>query len=486
MAAVGIAIRAALARLGFSDEAATSIQVDQGLSTLDEFELLSDSDVSDLCKVVRRPGGTVAAVGAPGGQVANPGISVSMRAETNLKLACYFLRYGTRTSRVTVPADITLDNVRALKEYRDWEKAHDDVDPHELKRDWPRNMENLEEYLRGCLGSISRIPLAYVVRENLEAQLVAPAGGYASRQDELVARAPIVDANGEFLPTYLQDRAEVWEKIAAITRESDCWTYVRPAQRTRDGRMAFQNLDGHYLGVNNVDNMSTLAESKLTSTIYDGEKRRWNFEKYVKVHVDQHAILEGLVEHGYSGIDQRSKVRYLMNGIRTRELDPVKTRILSDATLRNDFDACVNLYKDYITQNPSLNKIPRVQIAAVHQSDDGDDGNEADMSVEDRYYNTAEYRQLTTAQKLGLKLKRKKRGSGGAGGRKRKAERGRGKPAKLSIDKRSIKALAAALKAGDEETAESDSDGEEPPSKKAKSGSNRHNKNLIRNKTRSD
>ena len=174
MAAVGIAIRAALARLGFSDQAAMSIQVDQGLSTLEEFELLSDSDISDLCKVVRRPGGTVAAVGVPGGQVANPGIAVSLRAETNLKLACYFLRCRTRTSRLTVPADITLENVRDLKEYRDWEKAHEDVEPPELKRDWPRNMENLEEYLRGCLGSISRIPLAYVLHHQGETASTVP------------------------------------------------------------------------------------------------------------------------------------------------------------------------------------------------------------------------------------------------------------------------------------------------------------------------
>jgi hypothetical protein len=50
------------------------------------------------------------------------------------------------------------------------------------------------------------------------------------------------------------------------------------------------------------------------------------------------------------GIDQRSKVRHLIRGIKTKTLDTVKSQILSSATLWNDFDACVNLYQDYIAQ----------------------------------------------------------------------------------------------------------------------------------------
>jgi hypothetical protein len=87
--------------------------------------------------------------------------------------------------------------------------------------------------------------------------------------------------------------------------------------------MAYCGLRGHYLGVKNVDNMSTMAETKLTTTLYHGEKRRWDFEHSAKVHTDQHAILQGLVEHGYAGIDERSKVRHLVAGIKTNMMDPV-------------------------------------------------------------------------------------------------------------------------------------------------------------------
>ena len=80
----------------------------------------------------------------------------------------------------------------------------------------------------------------------------------------------------------------------------------------------------------------------LQQTTYQGEKRRWNFEKYSRLHKEQHIILEGLVEFGYSGIDSRSKVRYLLGGIKTLELDSVKTQIMSSPALRSDFDGCVS------------------------------------------------------------------------------------------------------------------------------------------------
>ena len=43
-----------------------------------------------------------------------------------------------------------------------------------------------------------------------------------------------------------------------------------------------------------------------------------------------------------------------MAGIKTKVLDPVKTQIMASAMLRNLFDACVNIYKDFIEQSDDL------------------------------------------------------------------------------------------------------------------------------------
>ena len=80
--------------------------------------------------------------------------------------------------------------------------------------------------------------------------------------------------------------------------------------------------------------------------------------------MDQHSILEGLKGHGHAGIDDGSKVCHLIAGIKTSALDSVKTRIMSDAALRTDFEACVNLYKDFIKQSSALQN-PVIGISAA-------------------------------------------------------------------------------------------------------------------------
>ena len=118
-------------------------------------------------------------------------------------------------------------------------------------------------------------------------------------QDELIAFEHLVNLPLHILP------------IAPPFGRS-YWTYVHPMQCTQDGRLGYNGSKVTTWVVNNVDNMSTHAEHKLETVNYTGGKGNWNFAKYVKLHKDQHAILEGLVGHGYSGIDACSKVQHLL------------------------------------------------------------------------------------------------------------------------------------------------------------------------------
>jgi hypothetical protein len=92
--------------------------------------------------------------------------------------------------------------------------------------------------------------------------------------------------------------------------------------RTRDGRDDYMLLFDHFLGTNNVGNMGSAAETKLTVTRYNGEKKRSTLKTYVRIHTEQHSVLNRLKDYGYTGIDNSSKVRhYLLKGIKTTELD---------------------------------------------------------------------------------------------------------------------------------------------------------------------
>ena len=73
----------------------------------------------------------------------------------------------------------------------------------------------ISEWLKGC-PSVSKIPLAYVIHEEEEVpdQANDLPGNYTTIQEELIMQAPIRTANGTYTPTFLTDRATVWEKLS--------------------------------------------------------------------------------------------------------------------------------------------------------------------------------------------------------------------------------------------------------------------------------
>ena len=371
-------LRAAYARLGFSQQVSQSAAEGQGVDSLEELARLSDDSVANLCKVIRRPGGTITA--ADDATAPNPGERVSNRAEENMKLAARFARHRLhRISRPTVAADVTLQNVRAMTPLRKHEESHKnptDV-PAIDDKDWPATFGNLDEVLVNTLGE-EKIPLYYVVREN---QAVPPSAGdpvtnYATAGAEMITRAPH-GPNGDD-PTFQSNNGKVMDIMSKMFRDTPSWTRVKGHVTQRDGRGAYFSAKGHYLGPSSVNDQAGAAERQLDQLSYNGESKRWTFEKYATAHKKIHLTLEGLAQYGYSPPDPRSCVRKLMNGVKTKELDSTKNTILANPQYQDDFDACVQLYKSYITQNLSSSNPPTRTIAELKVT--------GEVDVEDRYY----------------------------------------------------------------------------------------------------
>ena len=347
-------MQAAFERLGFSADAAEAMVDQQGIDGVEELALLDDKGCEALCKAVKRPGGMIpnpnaGARNAPA-VIPNPGVLISIRSEELLKLAAYWLRHMQNVSRIVGVADIQLVTVREIREHRRSEDKHENPTSHPKinAKDWPKTMELMHEHLYTFLGETG-IPLAYVVcAERVVPADPDPAEGYGTRQREMMFRAPHQDAAGTLLPVYRADNEKVFEIIAAMTRDQPCWTQVKPAQRGRDGRAAYWELYNFFLGPNRVNLAAAMAEKKLEDNVYTGQRRRQTFDTYVKVELDQHAILEGLVEHSCAGIDECSKVRYLMMGVKPEALNSVKTRIMSEPEMQTDFSRCVGLFKSFI------------------------------------------------------------------------------------------------------------------------------------------
>jgi hypothetical protein len=85
-----------------------------------------------------------------------------------------------------------------------------------------------------------------------------PADGYETVDQKMTARAPHTGR------AFLNDRRNVWEIVSTICGRQSCFVYVKPALRTRNGRDAYMLLFDHFLGPNNVGNMDSASETKLT------------------------------------------------------------------------------------------------------------------------------------------------------------------------------------------------------------------------------
>ena len=70
----------------------------------------------------------------------------------------------------------------------------------------------------------------------------------------------------------------------------------------------FFDIHKQFCGPDHVDRQATDAERKLQNSQYDGEKKGWDWDKYVAIHKEEHTMIKSLVHNGYNGMDKGTKV----------------------------------------------------------------------------------------------------------------------------------------------------------------------------------
>jgi hypothetical protein len=127
--ATSAAMLAMFEPLGFTPGATVSLEGnDHGINTLEEVVFLNDKDIDSLVKQLRRPGGVIARPTIVGGAAqGNPrpladttGHSMSIRSETNPKLAVFYLCHQARISRIVSPESVALTVVRRLRSTKEY------------------------------------------------------------------------------------------------------------------------------------------------------------------------------------------------------------------------------------------------------------------------------------------------------------------------------------------------------------------------------
>ena len=452
-----VAVRAMLTRMQMTNDAAAYVTDEQGMrinSLLRLRDFHTDDDLDGFAKNLRTPGGTVD--DGQGNQVRHPGFSVSVIAISNLKVVRLALKHFQKIQRTVVPGNIDEAFVARweflvdFKAETDKKKPRDDELPKLKMDDWPKNKEKIVDYFADVYGR-DGIPLGRIIREEVAVKPEAedPRTNYGDDHvKELIVRSP---HQGGSFPA---DNRTVCRLFKLMCVDTPAYEHI--SKYTANGRQCWLDLKAHYLGPQHTQNQAAIWEARLNNLTYEGETRNFGIHKYNDVHKQGETILLGLMPGGYSGMDQGTHIRHYLNGIKVDKLKTV-VELLRGNPQYTTLDAVARRVMDsVVVEKPTR---PGRQIGSMTLKDNkGDEifpGVEADMSMEDKFYQPREWAAMSKAKKKGVLLKRRARGP------KSKEKKGEKKTRKRLA--KVERAIASLTLNGNQETSEG---AEEPPKKK--------------------
>ncbi len=374
----------------FSQEAAEALYDNQMVTTLDVLRDLTNNIIKELCRAIRKPGGD-----GPGHQI----FELSM---TCLKLFAFWARHMWWTSRgVDDWTDTTYDEIRTLTNQKTLEDSLLDTKPPEapavtLELHSAAKAFNDMLILLGKMRRIARHPLSYVPCPNLKGPNNAdpsddetedpplfgqPGSPYISIDNKLCRRAPILrtdlthfqlstsletlESDGPFEPSFLADMVMVYNFLHACWGKSSWWSHVKKFSKTKNGQHVYRALHTVLLGGQHVVSTRSAIVAKLRSFRYEGDRKNFNFDKYVNLHVEQHNQHVDLREYGVVPLAKNLKTLWFQEGIRDPSLNAVKASINANRANFTDFDSVKDVYVEFKHTDNLTNDPKTQQVASV-------------------------------------------------------------------------------------------------------------------------
>ena len=452
--------------IGFGDNAlgtarATAV-IDQGMDDLEEISTFDEDDIKRLCYAVRKPGGTIPNPANPGHTMPDPGQSIPAISESRLKLVTYGAKLYGQVGRTISPDILSRTRLNAFKLHKET------VDNHTEPPKFPpvsktfgimKMIDALPTHLQE-LNGVSGISLAYIIRPDVDALNPLPpllndvtwSGTNLSMMEELIAYAAHEGAS------YKADNATVYRLIQDAVADTSHISSIKPYQRSRNGRKAYEALVLHNMGNSKWEKVVEEAESMVTTRIFNGKNARYPLKSHIVKHREAHNDFERAAQFTqFAPPSEHTRVRRLLASIQSNEAAIVsaKTTILADITKRDDFE----LASDFLLLAAPSKKINNGQQHRISQVKRGrggggrysGSGDKGKTGVEDRYYKREELNRLTDAQKTELQEMRQKNGRG-SGKRAKQTAKIAALEAKLEEQAQQISALASKGSAQPEKT----------------------------------
>ena len=178
---------------------------------------------------------------------------------------------------------------------------------------------------------------------------------YAYFDQQLIARHPIIQAVHAAVaeetleksgprkkrPQVNGDNTVLFHRLKSVFGKTSLWTHAKPAEKSKDRRLAIRLLSQNLEGGNAMDKLNAKNKLDILCLCYDGETQAWGIVNYINVHkTHHHAQAQLHDDHGFKDFEDRENVTMPTNGIKTVEYDAAVLSINADTS-----GACNNFEK---------------------------------------------------------------------------------------------------------------------------------------------
>jgi hypothetical protein len=352
---------------GIDDDDLVLALFDQGLDTIDNYNLLSVDDIVRVCNNIRKPGGMI--VNDDGDLVPDRGQAISTILEKRLKQFWFFLRYSYMTQRIPDFTDVAdfpqLSDLHDLDSFRNSFQEPKDVEkPPQFPgiqhaRRW---FEQFDTWATKYLGP-SGVPLLYVLRMDPTIAAEDPGWFQPSLREDLSLRGPHPKAGVENM-FWREDNTTVWDMLLQCIHPTKEYAYIKAYEKKCDGHSAYVALKRRMLGPGITKSLEAVADKIIRSVKYSGSSRGFTFDKMVT------ALQQGFIDCG-TEYSETKKVQMLIDAITDPSLESAKQNIRSSDKLKNNFLEAVANIQEQLAERVDVNNRGTRMVSAFGKKSSG-------------------------------------------------------------------------------------------------------------------
>ena len=353
-----------------------------------------------------------------------------------------------RTGMATTPGTFTAAQVTAaLTALRDEEERRladhdlDPVKPEPLKQitGWSKFNEKWLNYI-GQLRGRAHTPLTYVSREVAVVTAEIRAAEYDTTDERLIATTLHTGDHWE------PDNRRYWKELKALCVDGAGWTYIKRFNNSENGRNAYNALKAQCEGNSVQHTRKVRAYNLIANARYHGERKTYNFQKYVEAH--QSGFNEIFDVDEAESIPETKRVSDFLKGIKDDKLRSGIDAVIGNPTMLASFEA-TQQYLGTLVAN-------RKEHLSTDTRDVSEAGRHKQRKLEAKWYPRDEWMDFTKEEQdeitRMLQASKAKRSA--------KAQKRQAAAAKKKKKRKIAKAKRAAARA--EEDEDSDSSEDEP------------------------